>query len=79
MELHGWEIVAAPGHADGQLTLLRDGVLIAADHLLAPISPTVGLWPESSPDPLGDYFGSLRRHDRARACRRLQRPRRRDP
>jgi glyoxylase-like metal-dependent hydrolase (beta-lactamase superfamily II) len=60
MELHGWEIVAAPGHADGQLTLLRDGVLIAADHLLAPISPTVGLWPESSPDPLGDFFGSLR-------------------
>ena len=31
---HGWEVVAAPGHADGQLTLLRDGVLIAADHLL---------------------------------------------
>ena len=61
MELYGWEVVAAPGHADGQLTLLRDGVLVAADHLLAPISPTVGLWPESSPDPLGDYFGSLRR------------------
>ena len=60
-ELHGWELVAAPGHADGQLTLLRDGVLIAADHLLAPISPTVGLWPDSRPDPLGDYFGSLRR------------------
>jgi glyoxylase-like metal-dependent hydrolase (beta-lactamase superfamily II) len=60
MELHGWEVVAAPGHADGQLTLLRDGVLIAADHLLAPISPTVGLWPESSADPLGDYFESLR-------------------
>ncbi len=34
-DLHGWELVAAPGHADGQLTLLRDGVLIAADHLLA--------------------------------------------
>jgi glyoxylase-like metal-dependent hydrolase (beta-lactamase superfamily II) len=59
--LHGWELVAAPGHADGQLTLLRDGVLIAADHLLARITPTVGLWPESRPDPLGDYIKALER------------------
>jgi glyoxylase-like metal-dependent hydrolase (beta-lactamase superfamily II) len=59
--LHGWELVAAPGHADGQLTLLRDGVLIAADHLLDRISPAVGLWPESRPDPLGDYLDALRR------------------
>ena len=58
--LHGWELVAAPGHADGQLTLLRDGVLIAADHLLARITPTVGLWPASRPDPLGDYLDALR-------------------
>jgi len=57
--LDGWEVVAAPGHADGQITLLKDGVLIAADHLLDPISPTIGLWPASRPDPLGDYFASL--------------------
>ena len=57
--LHGWEAVAAPGHADGQLTLLRNGVLIAADHLLGRITPTVGLWPESRPDPLGDYLDAL--------------------
>ena len=59
--LHGWELVAAPGHADGQLTLLKDGVLLAADHLLARITPTVGLWPESRPDPLGDYIQALER------------------
>ena len=59
--LHGWDVVAAPGHADGQLTLLKDGVLIAADHLLARITPTVGLWPASRPDPLGDYLASLER------------------
>ncbi len=59
--LDGWEVVAAPGHADGQLTLLRDGVLIAADHLLARITPTVGLWPASRPDPLGDYLAALER------------------
>ncbi len=57
----GWEVVAAPGHADGQITLLKDGVLIAADHLLDPISPTIGLWPASRPDPLGDYLASLER------------------
>ncbi len=57
----GWELVAAPGHADGQLLLHRDGVLVAADHLLDPISPTVGLWPASRPDPLGDYLQALER------------------
>ena len=60
-ELDGWELVAAPGHADGQLCLLRDGVLLAADHVLDPISPTVGLWPASRPDPLGDYLDALER------------------
>jgi glyoxylase-like metal-dependent hydrolase (beta-lactamase superfamily II) len=59
--LHGWDLVAAPGHADGQLTLLKNGVLIAADHLLARITPTVGLWPESRSDPLGDYVHALER------------------
>ena len=57
----GWELVAAPGHADGQLCLIRDRVLIAADHLLGRITPTVGLWPASRPDPLGDYLGALDR------------------
>jgi len=57
----GWELVAAPGHADGQLCLLKDGVLVAADHLLGRITPTVGLWPASRPDPLGDYLAALDR------------------
>ena len=57
----GWRAVAAPGHADGQLMLVRDDVLVAADHVLDPISPTVGLWPRSRPD------------DRPRRARRLSR------
>jgi len=57
--VQGWRFVAAPGHADGQLCLLRNGVLVAADHVLDPISPTVGLWPASRPDPLGDYLRAL--------------------
>jgi glyoxylase-like metal-dependent hydrolase (beta-lactamase superfamily II) len=56
-----WELIAAPGHADGQLCLLRDGVLVAADHLLGRITPTVGLWPASRADPLGDYLAALDR------------------
>jgi glyoxylase-like metal-dependent hydrolase (beta-lactamase superfamily II) len=36
-------------------------VLVAGDHLLGPITPTVGLYPESRPDPLSDYQASLRR------------------
>lgn len=60
-EVAGWKLVAAPGHADGQLVLHRDGILVAADHLLDPITPTVGLWPASRPDPLGDYLDALER------------------
>jgi glyoxylase-like metal-dependent hydrolase (beta-lactamase superfamily II) len=56
-----WELVAAPGHADGQLCLSRDDLLVSADHLLGRITPTVGLWPESREDPLADYLESLRR------------------
>jgi glyoxylase-like metal-dependent hydrolase (beta-lactamase superfamily II) len=59
--IDGWELVAAPGHADGQLMLLRDGVLVAGDHLLQRISPAIGLWPDSNPDPLGDYLDALDR------------------
>ena len=50
-----------PGHADGHICLERDGVLVAGDHLLGAITPTVGLYPDSRPDPLGDYQASLRR------------------
>jgi glyoxylase-like metal-dependent hydrolase (beta-lactamase superfamily II) len=60
-ELAGWHIVELPGHADGHLGFFRDGVLISGDHLLDPISPAVGLYPDSRPDPLGDYLASLER------------------
>ena len=57
----GWEILHLPGHADGHLAFLRDGVLIAGDALLATISPNVGLYHDANPDPLGDYLHSLGR------------------
>jgi glyoxylase-like metal-dependent hydrolase (beta-lactamase superfamily II) len=61
LALDGWEVLHLPGHADGHMCLLRDGVLIAGDALLATISPNVGIYPESRPDPLGDYLASLAR------------------
>jgi glyoxylase-like metal-dependent hydrolase (beta-lactamase superfamily II) len=57
----GWEVHHLPGHADGHLALLRDGILVAGDTLLAAITPNVGLYPDSRPDPLGDYLESLER------------------
>ena len=60
-EVDGWRVLELPGHADGHICLERDGVLVAGDHLLGAITPTVGLYPESRPDPLGDYQSSLRR------------------
>ena len=60
-EVAGWRVLELPGHADGHICLERDGVLVAGDHLLGAITPTVGLYPESGPDPLGDYEASLRR------------------
>ena len=57
----GWEVLHLPGHADGHLALKRDGLLIAGDALLGGITPNVGLWPASAPDPLSDYLGSLSR------------------
>jgi glyoxylase-like metal-dependent hydrolase (beta-lactamase superfamily II) len=60
-ELDGWQVVELPGHADGHLGFLRNGVLVSGDHLLRNISPAVGLYPDSRPDPLGDYLVSLER------------------
>jgi glyoxylase-like metal-dependent hydrolase (beta-lactamase superfamily II) len=60
-EIDGWQVVAMGGHADGHIVLVRDEIMLAGDHLLTPISPAVGLYPESRPDPLGDYVASLER------------------
>jgi len=60
-EVDGWQVLELPGHADGHICLLRDGVLVAGDHLLEKVTATIGLYPDSRPDPLGDYLTSLER------------------
>jgi glyoxylase-like metal-dependent hydrolase (beta-lactamase superfamily II) len=60
-EVDGWRVLALPGHADGHVALHRGDVLIGGDVILTPITPAIGLYPESRPDPLGDYLESLAR------------------
>jgi glyoxylase-like metal-dependent hydrolase (beta-lactamase superfamily II) len=59
--LDGWQVLHLPGHADGHRALLRNGILLAGDAILARISPGIGLYPDGRPDPLGDYLGTLAR------------------
>jgi glyoxylase-like metal-dependent hydrolase (beta-lactamase superfamily II) len=59
--LDGWRVLELPGHADGHIGLERGGVLVAGDHLLPDISPTVGRYADGRPDPLGAYLESLER------------------
>jgi glyoxylase-like metal-dependent hydrolase (beta-lactamase superfamily II) len=59
-EVDGWRVHVLPGHADGHIVLERDGVVLAGDTILMGITPAIGLYPNSRPDPLGDYLESLR-------------------
>jgi glyoxylase-like metal-dependent hydrolase (beta-lactamase superfamily II) len=56
-----WDVLLLRGHADGHIALRRGDVLVAGDAILGGITPTVGLYPESRPDPLADYLASLAR------------------
>ena len=58
-EIDGWRVEVLRGHADGHIVLLRDGVMIAGDTILGEITPAIGLYPNSRPDPLGDYLQTL--------------------
>jgi glyoxylase-like metal-dependent hydrolase (beta-lactamase superfamily II) len=55
-------VMHAPGHADHQIMLHDEErkILFAADHVLLKITPNVGSWPESEPNPLARYLKSIR-------------------
>jgi len=61
-----YQVIWTPGHADGHICLYRaaDGLLIAGDHILPRITPNIGLYPASRPDPLSDYLNSLTKIER---------------
>jgi glyoxylase-like metal-dependent hydrolase (beta-lactamase superfamily II) len=62
-----YRVIWTPGHSDGHICLFRerDGVFIAADHVLPRITPNIGLYSEKDRrNPLGDYLASLKKVER---------------
>lgn len=56
-------VLALPGHADGHIAFFaeRSGRLIGGDVILQKITPNVGTWHDTRPDPLARYLATLRR------------------
>lgn len=56
-------VVETPGHTRGHVVFhdAAGGLLFAGDHVLPTITPSIGFEPLLSPDPLGDFLGSLAR------------------
>jgi glyoxylase-like metal-dependent hydrolase (beta-lactamase superfamily II) len=54
--------IHAPGHSDGQLVFYdaADHLMLCGDHVLMKITPNIGLWMGTHPDPLGRFMHSLR-------------------
>jgi glyoxylase-like metal-dependent hydrolase (beta-lactamase superfamily II) len=55
------DVVSTPGHTRGHVVFhdLAGSLLFAGDHVLPTITPSIGFEPVMSPDPLGDFLGSL--------------------
>lgn len=55
-----YRVIWTPGHSDYHMCLLReDGLFIAGDHVLPRITPNIGVYPNSRPNPLRDYYEAL--------------------
>lgn len=56
-----FKVLWTPGHASGHICLYEPTkkILFSGDHILPTITPHVGLHPQSSSNPLGDYLNSL--------------------
>jgi glyoxylase-like metal-dependent hydrolase (beta-lactamase superfamily II) len=54
-------VVETPGHTRGHVVFhdAAGALLFAGDHVLPTITPSIGFEPVLSPDPLGDFLGSL--------------------
>jgi len=56
-------VIETPGHTRGHVVFhdLDARLLFAGDHVLPTITPSIGFEPLLSPDPLGEFLGSLAR------------------
>lgn len=57
-----FQIIEGQGHSDGHLLFYDpdDHLLLSGDHVLLKITPNIGLWTQTAPDPLGRFLASLR-------------------
>lgn len=53
--------IHAPGHSDGQLVFYcpAERLALCGDQVLQRITPNIGVWPTSEPNPLARYLASL--------------------
>jgi glyoxylase-like metal-dependent hydrolase (beta-lactamase superfamily II) len=56
-----WRVVWTPGHSIGHICLYepRLKAFLSGDHILNPITPSIGLHAQSMGNPLSDYLSSL--------------------
>lgn len=56
-----YSVIVTPGHTGGHTCFYNQdfGILISGDNILPEISPNIGLWPWTDPNPLNDYLESL--------------------
>ncbi|HEY8766464.1 MAG TPA: MBL fold metallo-hydrolase [Dehalococcoidia bacterium] len=56
-----WEVIWTPGHSVGHICLYESTrkAFLSGDHILNPISPSIGLHAQSMGNPLSDYLSSL--------------------
>lgn len=57
-----FKMIHTPGHSDGQLIFYdeADELLLSGDHVLMKITPNIGSWPHTDPNPLGRFMDSLK-------------------
>jgi len=56
-----FRVIWTPGHSPGHVCLYEpvQRVMVSGDHILPTITPNIGLHPQSSGNPLGDYLNSI--------------------
>ncbi len=61
-----FNVLSTPGHSDGHAAFYNaaDRLLLAGDHVLPHITPTISRWPSTASDPLGRYLRSLQAMER---------------
>jgi len=58
-----WTVIPVPGHSDGLVSFYQpeSRQLLVSDHVLDRITPNISVWPGAHPNPLEQYFSSLRK------------------